>query len=355
MKLLLAIRYAFSSSSHHRSRSIRTIITVSLSLMALIVIMSIMDFLQDSRFRDIRATRSFTYTIEGKVKDEIISLNPRLTPFEYGEGEALTEDGAYFVRYIDSDYDGGISKLGQNKDIYVPYNLYSAVKEGNLDLYMLKKGKSGASIPQRVCYHNIGLYYSKLGDEFDSTMLFLPIEASDSSVHFVTAIQNINKAEIKELEENGLKGTLWKEKEKSLYSVLKLEETMMYLVLAILFVVIMVSLKMAVRIFCKAKNQELKTLEILGLKRSAVTHSVLLSFLIIILIGILLGFVLGNVALHIVEKISVMSPSIITMNLTLPYMGFISFSLLMLLLTFIFITLEERKRDQEDLKEVYYE
>ena len=105
----VSFRYAFSRSSGQRGRAIRAMITIALSLVAVTVVMSVMEFLQEGRFNDIRDVRSFSVIVEGRHKEEIQQLFPDSTVFEYGEGEALHESGAYMVRYIDSDYDGGLN------------------------------------------------------------------------------------------------------------------------------------------------------------------------------------------------------------------------------------------------------
>ena len=70
----LSLRYAFSSSFKQRSRAIRAVVAIALSLIVVNVVISIMDFLQNDRFRDIRDVRSFDVVVEGRHKDELSSL-----------------------------------------------------------------------------------------------------------------------------------------------------------------------------------------------------------------------------------------------------------------------------------------
>ena len=105
----LSSRYAFSPSFKERGRALRTVVAIALSLVVVNVVISIMDFLQNGRFEVLRDVRSFDIVVAGKHQDELSSLFPNSTIFEYGEGEALSEEGAYNVRYISSDYDGGLN------------------------------------------------------------------------------------------------------------------------------------------------------------------------------------------------------------------------------------------------------
>ena len=57
----VSFRYAFSRSSGQRGRAIRAIITIALSLVAVTVVMSVMEFLQEGRFNDIRDASYIPY------------------------------------------------------------------------------------------------------------------------------------------------------------------------------------------------------------------------------------------------------------------------------------------------------
>ena len=79
----LSSRYSFSPSFKQRDRAIRAVVAFALSLVVVNVVISIMDFLQNGRFEDIREVRSFDIVVEGKHKDELTPLFPDSTIFEY--------------------------------------------------------------------------------------------------------------------------------------------------------------------------------------------------------------------------------------------------------------------------------
>ena len=350
----LSFRYAFSSSSHQRSRAIRAIVTIALSLTALTVVMSIMEFLQNGRFEDIRDVRSFDIIVEGRHKEELSSLFPESSVFEYGEGEALSDKGAFSVRYIDSDYDGGLNiLLGDADTLLVPYSLFRS-SGGELTLSMLKKGKAATTMKTSQ-YNASGIYWTELGSEFDDSTIFLPISGADEIVYFYTAIKNVDAEKAKEtLTTLGYKAQTWKEQESSLYAAFLLEKSMMYGVLSLLFVIIMVSLKEAIRIFVSTREKEAAELEILGMKKDSLLVMNYCAFFIILALGILLGGILGKISLIAVEYISKRSDAIMDMNLSMSAISFLVFSLLLFLLTILCVYLENRKRNKKPLWEVIH-
>ena len=350
----LSFRYAFSSSFKQKDRAIRAVVAIALSLIVVNVVISIMDFLQNGRFEDIRDVRSFDIVVEGKHKDELSSIFPDSIVFEYGEGEALTEDGAYNVRYISSDYDGGLNVFfGDTTSLVVPYSLFRS-SNGKVTLSMLKKGKAATTM-KNFEFSISGIYWTNVGNEFDQTTLFLPVEEADESVYFLTAIKNIDLKEgEKILKEMGLEYKTWKEQESSLYAAFFVEKTMMYTVLSLLFVIIVVSLKQSVRIFVSSHQKECAELEILGLERRKIHLMMQLSFFLILIIGIVAGLIFGRLSLILVEYISKKSPSILDMTLFMSYGAMVFFSLFLIIVTGCAVYFENRKRNKKPLWEVIH-
>lgn len=158
----LSSRYAFSSSYKQRDRAIRAVVAIALSLVVVNVVISIMDFLQNGRFEDIRDVRSFDIVVEGKHKEELSQYFPKSILFEYGEGEALTSDGAYNVRYISSDYDGGLNILyGDSSSLMVPYSLFRS-SSGKITTEREERGKD-RTIKTILLFRNYVLVSSPLG------------------------------------------------------------------------------------------------------------------------------------------------------------------------------------------------
>lgn len=348
----LSWRYAFSKTAHHRASAIRIMITTSLSLAMVVVVISLMNYMQISRFDNIRDVRSFDLVLDGRHRNEIDDLYPNLTIFEYGEGEALIGGNAYLVRYIDSSYDGGISFIfGDSSSLAIPYSLYIDERETSYDISLLRKGKSNVVLPRTISLPISGVYVSRMGSEFDSSYVFLPIDLSDDTISFKTAIKGGDPKMAEELEKAGYKVTTWQESESSLYSAFIVEKTMMYVVLALLFLIIGVSTKQSVRIFYREKRKERVELEIIGVSRSIVDISFALSFLIVLLFGIAIAFILSLCLLYLIESVGFMAISL-SMELQFPILAFIGFSLLLILLTFIFISTEIRRDRGIDFMEV---
>ena len=350
----LSLRYAFSSSFKQRSRAIRAVVAIALSLIVVNVVISIMDFLQNDRFSDIRDVRSFDVVVEGRHKDELSSLFPSSVVFEYGDGEALSENGAYNVRYISPDYDGGLNIIyGDSSSLLVPYSVFR-FSDGKVTLSMLRKGKAATTM-KNFDYDISGIYWTNVGTEFDQNTIFLPMEEADETVYFLTAIKNVDiDLCTKTLDELGLSYKTWKEQESSLYAAFFVEKAMMYTVLSLLFVIILVSLRQSVRIFVSTRQRECAELEILGMERRDITLVMELSFFLTLLTGIILGLVLGRGALSLIEKISLDTPLLMDMHLSMSYSSMGFFSLCMVTVTGISVFMENRKRNKKPLWEVIH-
>ena len=354
MMLFLALRYAFPHSKALKSRSIRIMLTVALSLMVTVVVISIMTYLQSSRFTSIREVRSFDLVVDGDCCDEIKALLPESEVFLYGEGEALSEDGSFLVRYIDSSYDGGVEYyIGDASSLAIPFSFYLKNGFEDVTLSMLKSGRTITTLKSES-YKISGIYRTSLGSEFDDTMLFLPLSEADENVSLKTAVKHISEKDASFLSQNGYSLISWKEAESSLYGAFLVEKTLMYGVLSLLFIIIAVSTKSSVVLFFSVREKEMAELEILGMAKNKIRLLSLLSFSLVIVLGIITGFVLSIITLKLLEMISLNSSRILSLTLSLPYGGFLFFSLFMLLVTVIFTFSESRKREKKEISEVLY-
>lgn len=352
MIFLLSSRYAFSKSTHHRASSIRIMITTALSLAMVVVIISIMDFLQGSRFEQIRQVRSFDLVVDGQHKKELKELYPEAIVFEYGEGEALIDGNAFLVRYIDDSYDGGIRMIAGNYDtLAIPYSLYRTNTSQSYTISLLRRGKSGVVLPRSSRIDIYGIYTSSMGSEFDTTYVFMPISSTDSSTIFKTAIKGVDIKEKERLSSLGFSVNSWKDSESGLYSAFLIEKIMMYLVLALLFVIILVSTRQSVRIFYRDKRKERAELEILGLKEKKIALAFVFSFLLVLLSAIAIAFIFSLLLLPLIARFCskyIMFGTI----LEFPYITFFTFSVILILATIFFSILERKKDKIFDLVEV---
>lgn len=317
-----------------------------------IVISSIMSYLQRERFDDIRNVRSFDAVFEGDRLEELKSLFTDKSIFKYGESEALVDGKAFFVRFIDESYDGGIRILGgSDEGLLYPYSVYNPKK--SVSMVMLRSGRSTLLLPRTERVEISGYYASRMGSDFDESYIFLPYEMADDSVSVKTAIKGLGDKELKELRSNGYEFTSWKESEASLYSAFSLENGMMYIVLSLLFVMIAVSIRGSVRIFYDAKRKERASLMILGLSRRDTEASFVLSFLIVASLGVFLSLLFSYFFLFVAEKASYFT-IYGTMDLIFPVGPFLVFSSFVVFVSFVFSYIEAVKGRKKSLLEIVY-
>jgi len=344
----LVLRYAFSRSNGHRARVIRIIATLALSLLVLVSVLSIMDYLQKSRFEDIRNVRSFSVVVNGDEREYLRSIYPSADIFIYGEGEALIEGRAFLVRFINDEYDGGLRFLkGDSSSLVIPYSLYREYRKDDYSVTMMLSGRSGRRLPKTDTIQISGIYSTSLGQEFDSLYVFMPLSLYEGEVK--TAI----KGDVDLSKLAGMDYKTWKESESSLYSAFILEKTMMYSVISLLFIIILVSERQSVSIFFRSKEKERAELIVLGMEMEKANRVFKLSFMLITIISIALAFVLSFALLPILEHI--ISLFIFgDVSLSIPYGGFIAFSVLSLFITYIFTLFETSKAKKKDLMEVIH-
>ena len=342
----LALRYSFSLTSGHRRKSLRILVSTALSVAVLLIVISIMEYLQDTRLSAIRDVRSFDAVIEGDVADEMRKRFPGLSVFPYAESDALLDGEAMTVRFIDSSYDGGIMVEGDDSGLLVPYFL----RGGAVDIMMLGKGRSGAVIPLSSAYVPTGRYSSRMGYEFDGFHVFLPLSLN-TAAPVMTAVKGLDDDDAGALEDEGFSVTTWKEKEAGLYSALMIEKVMMYLVLSLLFLVILVSQRSAARTFYGAKRKERAELEVLGMGSGRISAAFTLSFLIILLLGLLSGTVLAFIATPVAEAM-IRSFGFRSSELSMPYRTLFFLSLILIAFAVMISFSERRKEGRMELQEV---
>ncbi len=344
----LILRYAFSRSDGHRARVIRIIITLTLSLLVLVAVLAIMDYLQGSRFEDIKNVRSFSVVADGDEREYLKSLYPDADIFIYGEGEALIEGRAYLVRFIDDEYDGGLRFLkGDSSSLVIPYSLYREYRKDDYSVTMMMSGKSGRRLPKTEEINISGIYSTSLGQEFDSLYVFMPLSLYEGAVK--TALKgDVDLSKIEDIQY-----TTWKDSESSLYSAFILEKTMMYSVISLLFVIILVSERQSVSIFFRSKEKERAELIVLGMERRKASSVFIMSFMAITIISIALAFILSLLLLPMLEHI--ISLFIFgDVSLSIPYGGFAVFSFISLFITYLFTLFETAKEKKKDLMEVIH-
>ena len=352
MILHIAMRYSFSSEAGHRSRAVRIALSLALSLAMLLVTMSVMEYLQSSRFSAIRDAFSFDMTLSGDHVLEMRSRYPDASVFSYGETEALGDGKAFLVRYIDASYDGALSiGIGTSDALLVPYSVFLRDSDGFMDLTMMAEGESGRMLPRTETYVISGAFYTPLGSAEDSSMLFLPYSMMREGIPIYTAIKGVDSSALDELRMEGYEGVSWKEKEAGLYSAFLIEKVMMYVVLSMLFVIILVSARNSVRVFFLSRRREIAELQVLGMENGKRLCVFLIAFGIIAVIGLASGFALAAMLLPAAE-LYMHAAFLVDAYLHLPVAAGLLYSAVLIAMIVLFALAEERSYGKMDLLEV---
>ena len=310
MRLLyIAKRYAFSSSNRHRAKSVRIALGMMISTLALIVTISVMDFLQNSRFTSLREVKSFDLVVQSEEIEEVKAIVGETPCFIYKEMPALlvtdTQSKAVMVRYIDESYQGGLysSSLNLVNDgaLISPYYMNSF--SDNVKLVYLDQGKVATRTLKTQNLEIEGYYRTKLGSDFDSLYIFLPLTMAPSLLKTQIAVLGEDTNLHSKLIKAGYKTTTWQEAESSLYQAMMVEKWMMIIILSMLFIIILVQINTNSRLFIEAKKGEIATLWSLGLTLRDCALSFALSGAFVTALGCLLGILLSYLVLHFVPTL----------------------------------------------------
>ena len=361
--LKIVERYLLSRTGHNRSRVRRIFIGLVLSTAVMLTVISIMDYLQSSRFETIKAVRSFPLTVSTdnagyeKIKEE---YGNEYSIFPYKEGEALMSFNSTSlsmnIRYIDERYLGSLYISGELKEggILLPYILLrSNTISGPITLTMLEKGKTVRLVPKKKEYTVTGLYSTKLSSDFDSTMLFLPYSEGDSIDNVTVAIIVSDKKEaaLKEkLEEEGFSVKSWSERESSLYGAMLMEKIIMEVLLSSLFLIVLVQIIQNASSLAKAKQRECASLLLLGFSPSFLDSVAILSGALLALAAMVVGTFISYIITLILPYTNSLFRSA---TFTLDIKTVLFFVLLMTLFSALsYLRAFKRVRDKKVLMEV---
>ena len=285
-----SLRYSFSRYNRHRSRSIRVVILLTISIVIFMTIISSMDALQTKRFEGIKATKSFDIIVHDGNEEEIASSYPDSKVFSYKEEMALISSHAMNIRYIDpKTYGGDIGFLsGDVSTIAIPYTMYGANGWTDLSVASFSHEK-GRRIPTNVKVPMSGVYFSSAPGDFDRFFVLSDISNAPEDLETIVAVMGTDDTKPLKAICPDCRYETWKETESTLYSSFVLERTMMSIVISVLFLVVLLSLNQQIRAFLKNKRKERAELRILGLSEGKVDLIFTLSFLILVFIALILG------------------------------------------------------------------
>ncbi len=287
--------YLFSKANRNRQRSVRIFLGLMLSAFVLLSVISVMDYLQNTRFKYIKMVRSFPLTVEVGDEEEALALlteYEEFSPFIYRTGSGLLqleeESIGVNIRYIDSSYEGGIVTKGELADgILLSYATYleKDIPSSLLNLTRLEKGKRVNMAPKLLTLPLEGFFSSYLGSEFDSATIFMSLDmAADSDPYVVTFPVSDSELPIlyNELQASGYNVYTWMEKESSLYGAMLLEKVVMEILLSSLFVIVFFQILQNSSMLASSKQREIVSLHLMGVGRGEICF-----------IGFSLGFLLS--------------------------------------------------------------
>lgn len=314
---IIPFRYLFSRSGRNRSRNFRIFLGLTLSVIVMLTVISVMDYLQNNRFEFIKQVRSFPLTVECDDYETAAAVasdySDRAYSFVYRTGEGLLTSGrvsaAVNIRYIDDSYAGGLYRSGSLSEdgILLPYMLLRQSGSAEAVVTTLERGRVARFTQKSTSYKVSGYYTTSLGSEFDSSMVFLPLSAASEEAPSIAAflLPAEDEAELRSLLEADGRGRVitWQEREGSLYGAMQLERIVMQLLLSSLFLIIMVQSIQNASSLAKAKRRESVALLLGGLTRHRIGALFVLSGEILVVSSLLAGTLLSLLVLKLIPHL----------------------------------------------------
>ncbi len=310
---LVVWRYLFSKANRHRGRVVRIMISLALSTLIMLTILSVMDSMQSARTDALKRVRSFPVTVTVSSRDEAESLiseyGQQATGFVYREDlglmSAAGREQGVMIRYIDSDYNGGIYASGASPEggVYLPYRYYGGYT-GTVSISTLEEGSAVRLRPVSRDYAVEGWYQSPLSD-FDRTYVFLPLSSAPDNLEWTAAFTDVEdeKALASSLEKAGHDAVLWSEKDGTVYSALLLEKAVMAILLSSLHVIVLVQLVQSAQMLERTKRRECAALCLMGWSGRRLCLTFGLTGLVMSLLSTAAGTVLSALLLGILPRI----------------------------------------------------
>lgn len=363
MLLKIVSRYLLSPAGHNRQRVIRIFIGLCLSTAVLLSVLSIMDYLQSSRFATIKQVRSFPVTVDTDAEGLAAlkaEYGDEYTVFGYKSGEGLLASGssayATLIRYIGSDYAGGLYTSGSlsSGGILVPYSqVRNGTISGSVSLTTLESGRTVRLVPRRREYTVSGFFSTYLGSEFDSQMVFLPLseaEAVDTYTAAFLAGDGEEEALASRLSDDGYEAVLWSSRETSLYSAMLMEKLIMEILLSSLFIILLVQIVQNATSLASAKQRESAALYLMGFSGRLLDSAAAMTGASLALVSMLAGTLFSYIFLKVLPLIS---PSFRSAVFTLDIRSTLLFALLMVFFSaFFYLRAFRRCRKRSSVMEV---
>jgi lipoprotein-releasing system permease protein len=310
----IARRYAFSSKNRHKLTSIRITIGLLFATLALNFILAFMVGLQDKKFSLIREYDSYDAIIDlnetTNVNEllNILNTNEKIDfAFEFIELPTIIRDesdGELFGKIrgfkqsdfnklsyslIKGDYDQNGIMIGYTKTLTSSFSYMD-----NVQVTILKKGKTVTVVPLELEKTISGVYYTPVGDfnnyyafmDYDSLKQYAPYSISKVGVYG-------DVETIREIARDYGEVNSWIDQNESLYAAMKLEQYLMYLTLSLLSFIVLFQLHNSTINLIKTKQGEIAMLRALGITKKQTKRIFAFSSLIVSGFGIIVGSLLS--------------------------------------------------------------
>lgn len=323
MKFIIqtAFKYSFSRACNQRRSTFVIIVGVCVSFVAMLILSSVMNGLQSSQLDRLRNLDSFDIVLQNTELslEEIenmpnvqgayyfIDTNVLISNLATGQSSTARIRGIDLKSYLSSRASDDLSyyryEEGNNVDFTLStsmQNRFGARIGDSLQVTYLRKGKTTTTPYNRVYTIN-GLYVSSLSD-FSSNTAFVDINdivdifGKDFIKIGIFCDSNLDTV-IKDIKhsDNNVIVTSWKEANRTLYSALMLEKTLMIFFLCFVFIIIGVNLKNSTKRLLDNKMEESAILRTCGLSKSKISLIYIFQGLIATSIGSVSGLLIGFV------------------------------------------------------------
>lgn len=381
LNFIAALKYSFSKHSGQRTTSKMILISILLSVFSLIIIIGVLNGLQSSQLDLLRTVESFDVSIKDtSLTKQQIENATGCNVYEYKDAFALMSNETYSqsirIRGIDSEYFSnprtfdsvylnGIFDDGLCLSFSLINNL-SIIPGQEVKITILKKGKTATLVPFDFYTYAKNTYSSSLYD-FSKNTVYMDIEELNEILEdnnkcygiLSEAKSSDIKDKLLELDKSAEVYT-WQESNNAVYSALLLEKTLVYVFLAFIVLIILVSMNNSTRRMIKTKATESTILRSMGITEADLRLIYIEQALLITVPGCIAGALAGillvsriDVLFNFIGKISTALTGHLSVLSMIPFNAYISFKetslivLTVLLLTVIFtlIAMKEFKKN----------
>lgn len=325
-----AFKYIFSKNHGQRNNTFLSIFGIALSILAVIVVTSVMNGLQTFQLERLKNIESFdlivndTTLTEEKLKEikgvedsfEFIETSILLTNKEKGLSSILRLRAFDFDDIQNSRMNNVITvvddidvfKSGLNLSYLISNNLDLDINDP-IQVTFLAKGKSSNLSPKNKTINFVSNYSCKLNDYSTNTVLMdfdLAKEIINPQSVSIGLFLNGNEKQvikvIKSLDENA-QITTWQEYNRVIFSALVLEKAMVYLFLGFMFIILCINLKNSTSRLINLKANENAILTAIGATKKSVLCLYITQGLFITIIGEILGLLFSLIFVKNINSI----------------------------------------------------